>query len=89
MVAHTPIATARCLGSTKRLLIRDRVEGMRVAPATPSRARATISASAVGANAANTETTPNAAMPIISSRRRPIRSPSVPIVIRKPAMRKP
>ena len=40
-------------------------------------------------NAASTEAAPNAAAPISSSRRRPIRSPSVPIVIRKPATRKP
>lgn len=71
------------------LLIRDSVEGMSVAPATPSRARATISHRALGAKAAKTEAAPKAAIPIISSRRRPIRSPSVPIVIRKPAMKKP
>ena len=36
--------------------------------------------------AATTEATPNAAAPISSSRRRPMRSPSVPIVTRKPAI---
>ena len=61
------------------------VEGMIVAPATPSRARATISISGLEAYAATTDATPNAAAPISSSRRRPIRSPSVPIVTRKPA----
>ena len=35
------------------------------------------------------EAAANAAVPIINSRRRPIRSPRVPIVIRKPAIRKP
>jgi len=71
------------------LRIRDRVEGARVAPAIPSRARATISISALEEKAASTDATPNAAAPIINSRRRPMRSPSVPIVISEPATRKP
>ncbi len=71
------------------LLIRARVEGISVAPAIPSSARAAISSSALGAKAAITEATPNALPPIISSLRRPIRSPSVPIVIRNPAIMKP
>ena len=88
-MAQTPIANARCRASPNRLLIKDSVEGISVAPATPSSARATISHRAVGANAAKTEAAANAAIPIINSRRRPIRSPNVPIVIRNPAMRKP
>jgi hypothetical protein len=71
------------------MLISDSVEGIRVAPATPSSARATMSHNAFGANAARTEAAANAATPTISSRRRPIRSPNVPIVMRKPAMKKP
>ena len=71
------------------LRISDRVEGASVAPATPSSARVAISISALVENAASTEATPNAAAPISSSRRRPIRSPSVPIVISEPATRNP
>ena len=65
------------------------VDGASVAPATPSSARMAMSISALLENAATTEATPNAAAPIRSSRRRPIRSPSVPIVINDPATRKP
>jgi hypothetical protein len=72
-----------------KLPIKERVDGISVAPATPSAARAMINHNAWGANAAMTEATANAARPIISSRRRPIRSPNVPIVIKKPAMKKP
>jgi len=71
------------------LRISDRVEGARVAPATPSRARAAISISGVVENAASTEATPNAAAPASSSRRRPIRSPRVPMVTSDPAARNP
>jgi hypothetical protein len=71
------------------LRISDRVEGARVAPATPSSARVTMSISALVDMAATTEATPNVAAPIISSRRRPIRSPSVPMVISDPATRNP
>ena len=55
----------------------------------PSSARVAISISALVENAASTDATPNAAAPISSSRRRPMRSPSVPIVISEPATRKP
>lgn len=89
MVAHTPIANARCRASVNMVLISDRVEGISVAPATPRSARATISHSVPGANAAKTEAVANAATPIISNRRRPIRSPKVPMVTRNPAMKKP
>jgi hypothetical protein len=61
------------------------VDGISVAPATPSSARAAISMAGVVAYAASTEVTPNPVAPISSSRRRPMRSPSVPIVTRKPA----
>ena len=89
LVIQIPIATVRCWSSSNMLRISDSVEGASVAPAMPSKARATISISGLDENAAATDATPNAAAPMRSSRRRPIRSPSVPIVIRKPATRNP
>ena len=67
----------------------DSVDGARVAAATPRRARDKISISTLVEKAASIEATPKAAAPMRSSRRRPIRSPSVPMVIRKPARKKP
>ena len=86
---QNPIAIERCLGSWNMWKISDRVEGARVAPAIPSSARLTISHSAVGENAASTDTSPKAVAPIMSSRRRPMRSPRVPMVISDPATKKP
>jgi hypothetical protein len=86
---QTAIAVVRSRGSSNMVRISDSVEGISVAPATPSRARAAISSSGVGANAAPTDTTPNAAAPTSSSRRRPVRSPRVPMVSRRPAIRNP
>ena len=86
---HTPMANCRSCSSWNMLRISDIVDGASVAPATPSSARIAISISALRENAAITEATANAAAPISNSLRRPIRSPSVPIVIRKPATRKP
>ena len=71
------------------LRISDSVDGAMVAPATPSSARVAISIAALVEKAASTEATPNAAAPISSRRRRPIRSPSVPIVISDPATMNP
>lgn len=71
------------------LRINDRVEGISVAPATPSSARVRISISGVVENDASNDAMPNPNAPINNNRRRPIRSPSDPIVIRNPAMRKP
>ena len=71
------------------LRIRDRVDGIRVAPEMPRIARVAISISALVEKAASTDATPKAAAPISSSRRRPIRSPRVPMVISEPAIRKP
>lgn len=65
------------------------VDGMRVAPAIPSAARARISISGLVEYAAGTDAPTNAAPPTISRRRRPTRSPRVPILMRKPAMRNP
>ena len=67
----------------------DSVDGASVAPAIPSSARLRISISALVERAARIETAPNAAAPISSSRRRPIRSPSVPIVMSDPATMNP
>ena len=89
LVTQIPIATVRCCSSSNMLRISESVEGASVAPATPSRAREAISISGLDEKAATTEAPPNAAAPISSSRRRPIRSPSVPIGIRNPATRKP
>ncbi len=88
-VIHTETARVRCRGWVNRVRMSDRVEGMRVAPATPSSARLRIRVRAVGENAASTEATPKAAEPINSRRRRPMRSPRVPIVMSVPAMRNP
>ena len=55
----------------------------------PSRARAPISISALVEKAASSDATPNAPAPIKSMRRRPIQSPSVPILTSEPASRKP
>ena len=49
MVAQTPMATARCRGSVNILLSNARVEGIKVAPAMPSAARAAISNAALEA----------------------------------------
>ena len=88
-VIQTLMATVRCAASWNMLRISDSVEGISVAPAIPSSARVATSISALVENAASTEATPKAAAPISSSLRRPIRSPSVPMVISRPATRKP
>ncbi len=89
LVVQIPIAKVRWPASWNMLRISDRVDGISVAPATPSTARVAISISALVENAASTDATPKAAAPISSSRRRPIRSPRVPMVISDPAIRKP
>ena len=66
------------------LRISESVEGASVAPATPSSARVAISIPALVEKAASTDATPKQAAPISSSLRRPMRSPSVPIVISDP-----
>jgi len=71
------------------LLISASVEGISVAPATPKAARAAISMFALVEKAATTDAMAKATEPIINSLRRPIRSPSVPMVIKKPAIKKP
>jgi hypothetical protein len=86
---QTPIAARRCVGSVNMPRSSARVDGASVAPPMPSSALATMSSSAFGAYAASTEAAPNAAAPMRSSLRRPMRSPSAPIVNRRPAIRKP
>ena len=70
------------------LRINDMVDGMRVAPAAPITALVPISMPGLVERAVATDAAPNTAAPIISSRRRPIRSPSVPIGISRPASTK-
>ncbi|GAA4987544.1 hypothetical protein GCM10025734_12650 [Kitasatospora paranensis] len=83
-----PMAVARSRASGKSARISDSVEGMIVAPATPSRARARISQPALGAYAASSEAAPNAVEPSSSSRRRPIRSLRAPMLTSSPARTK-
>src|SRR5262249_16055146 len=71
------------------LRINDSVEGATVAPASPSSARAAMSIPGLVENAASTDTAPNAAAPIMRRRRRPMRSPSVPMVISETGDEKP
>ena len=83
------IAVVRCFGSSNIAKMSESVDGAIVAPAIPSSARLAMSICGVVENAASSETSPNAAAPMSSSRRRPIRSPRVPIVIRNPATMNP
>src|SRR5262249_82259 len=87
-VIQIPMAVERCWGSGNMMKISDSVEGARVAPPMPSSARAPISISGLVEKAASTETTPKQAAPPSSTRRRPRRSPRVPMVIRNPATMK-
>ncbi len=86
---QTAIAVVRWALSWNIVRMSESVEGISVAPATPSSARAAISSSGVGANAATAETAAKQPAPTSSSRRRPVRSPRVPIVSSSPAMRNP
>ncbi len=83
-----PMARLRSRGSEKMFRISPRVDGIRVAPATPSRARATITVSGLVAQAVRTETAPKAVAPSRSSFLRPIRSPREPMETSRPAMTK-
>src|SRR5262245_16036145 len=89
LVIHTPMANVRCRGSSNMLRIRDRVEGARVAPATPSSARAPMSISALVEKAATTEARPEAGGPDRSRGRGPDGAADVPNVERNPAAKKP
>ena len=91
MVALVQTATAvrRCFSSWNMLRISASVEGISVAPATPWTARAVISSAALCEYAAPSDARLNARAPASSSRRRPIRSPSDPMVMSSPASTKP
>ena len=88
-VPQIPYAMLSCFGSLKRSRISASTFGMTVAPAMPSTARAPMRTDVDGANAAVTEAAMNNAAPASSTVRRPIRSPSVPMVTRNPAIMKP
>ena len=89
LAVQIPIARVRSAGSGNRCRISDSVDGIRVAPPIPISARAPMSTAALGASAAASEAAPNRPAPMSSRRRRPIRSPRLPITISRPASRKP
>ena len=82
---HTAMAILRCPSSLNMLRIRDRVEGIRVAPPSPSRARVAMSMAGAVAEQASSEAAPKTTAPSIRSRLRPMRSPSEPMVRSSPA----
>ena len=86
---HTAIALPRSRSSWNRLRIRASVLGIRVAPPTPSSARAPISMAALVLYAATRDAAEKVAAPSRSSLRRPIRSPIEPIVRSRPARTNP
>ncbi len=69
--------------------ISESVEGAIVAPATPITARLAMSISELVEKAASSDASAKPTAPASRSLRRPIRSPSEPIVMRRPATRKP
>jgi hypothetical protein len=83
--AQMAMASRRRLGSGKMLRIRERVDGISIAPKSPRAARPAMSHSALGAKAVAADTAANPVLPIRRSRRRPIRSPKLPIATRSPA----
>ena len=83
--AQMATASRRRFGSGKMLRIRDRVEGISIAPKKPSAARPAMSHSALGAKAVAAETAAKPTLPIRSRRRRPIRSPRLPMATSRPA----
>jgi hypothetical protein len=79
------MARVRSRGSANRVRMSDSVDGMIVAPATPSSSRAPMSTPAVGEKAASAEASPNAAVPRSSTFFRPKRSARFPAVTSRPA----
>ena len=69
--------------------ISESVDGAIVAPAMPMTARLAMSISELVENAASSDASAKPAAPPSRSLRRPMRSPSVPIVMSRPATRKP
>ena len=72
------MAVPRARGSGKIVRIRSSVEGISVAPATPSSARVAMSVAGPVENAAATDATPNAGPPTSRSPRRPDAVPACP-----------
>ena len=89
LAIQMPMAFCRSWECGKRVVIIDRVEGARVAAASPMKARAAIIMGALSDRAAISEAVPKAKAPHSRSRRRPIRSPNTPIGISAAARTKP
>lgn len=81
---QTPSAVARSLGLGNRVRIIDRVEGMIMAPPTPSIARTAITSPGESAQSTAVEARPNSEKPVSSIFLRPQRSPSALTVTRRP-----
>lgn len=84
-----PMAVRRWSSSVNMTRIMARTEGSRAAPPTPKMTRPVISISGVVESAETRDATPKRRAPIISSRRRPMRSPMLPMATRSPARTKP
>ena len=82
--AQMPIARARS-SAGKTLVRMERVVGMISAPPMPMSARVRISVSALSDMAASSDPVPNTSIPATSARRRPKRSPRLPMVSNRPA----
>lgn len=89
VVIHNAIAKVRCWSLRNIVRMSAKVEGIKVAPATPSAARAAMNISGVVDRAAQTDAAMKATEPTSSSRRRPMRSPIPPIVTNSPAIMNP
>ena len=83
--AQMAIASRRRLGSGKMFRISDSVEGISMAPKNPSAALPAMSQPALGAKAVAADTAAKPMLPMISSRRRPILSPRLPMATSRPA----
>ena len=83
--AQMAMAVRRSAWSVKMLRINDRVAGISIAPKNPMAARAAMSAPAVGTKAATAEIAAKPVAPIRSRRRRPNRSPRLPMGTSRPA----
>ena len=82
--AQIPIAFGR--SSAGKTLVRiERVDGMISAPPIPISARLAISVSALPASAESSEPAPKTPSPTTSARRRPKRSPRLPMISSRPA----
>ncbi len=85
IVDQTASAIRRSPASTKTLRMIDSVAGMSIAPKTPITARAATSIQASVAKAAATESSAKPVAPTTRMRRRPMRSPMLPITTSRPA----